>query len=261
MLYAQIIKLFNHDTAFNLMKSYIRFTGRFRFLRGIHRLSHLRNRSTLPSEVFNISFGNPIGIGPGLDPNGQLYNTLSDYGYSFAEIGPVGPGNVMEVINNLRNNPPDPIIAILVSKDHARTFSLAYDFADMFVIEAPDNDIMDIMEDVLDTRLSYETYKPVLVRIMHDFPESQLREILGYCQLNGVDGAVVAKPSNVRKVVEITGGRFPVIGYGGIRTPESAKEMLDAGASLMEITTGLVLDGPDLITKLLDGLRQTETRP
>ena len=37
MLYAQIIKLFNHDTAFNLMKSYIRFTGRFRFLRGSGR--------------------------------------------------------------------------------------------------------------------------------------------------------------------------------------------------------------------------------
>ena len=49
-------------------------------------------------------------------------------------------------------------------------------------------------------------------------------------------------------------------GYGKIRTPETAQEMLDAGASLLAITTGLVLDGPSLITKILKYLDKNESQ-
>ena len=167
----------------------------------------------------------------------------------------MGRENVKELITRLQNDPPAPKIAILINQDHQAAFSLAYDFADIFVLEIPDDQIQDVLDTVLDTRLSYESYKPVLIRLMHDFPDGELAEILDYCMLNGVDGAVVAKAENVAKVYERTKGRFPLIGYGGVRSAEKARELLDAGASLVEVTTGLVLDGPGIAGAILNKLQ------
>ena len=46
-------------------------------------------------------------------------------------------------------------------------------------------------------------------------------------------------------------GKLPIIGVGGILTPEQAKAMLDAGASLVEIYTGFVYEGPALIKNII----------
>ena len=48
-----------------------------------------------------------------------------------------------------------------------------------------------------------------------------------------------------------TGSKLPIIGVGGIMTPEQAKEMLDAGASLIEIYTGFIYEGPAFVEKIL----------
>ena len=255
MLYAQLLRLFNKDTAYRILKAHLRLVGHLPLTRAAIRFNRRKNRVKLPRDVFNIHFDNPIGLGPGLDRNGQLYNILSDYGFSFVEVGPVSRENVKEVITHLQNDPATPKIALLIDKDHLSTFSLAYDFVDFFVMEIPDDQIQDVLDSVLDTRLSYETYKPVLIRLMHDFPEGELSEILSYCQLNGVDGAVVAKAEHVAKVCEMTQGRFPVIGYGGVRTADIARELLDAGASLVEVTTGLILDGPGVAATILNNLQ------
>ena len=255
MLYAQILRLFNRDTAYRILKAHIRFVRHLPLARSIIRFNHRKNRVKLPRDVFNLHFDNPVGLGPGLDKDGLLYNTLSDYGFSFVEVGPVGRSQVKEVITRLQNDPPTPKIALLIDKEHQDTFSLAYDFADIFVLEIPDDEIQDVLDNVLDTRLSYESYKPVLIRLMHDFPDSELEEILHYCLLNGVDGAVVAKAENVARVYEMTKGRFPIIGYGGVRTAEKARELLDAGASLVEVTTGLLLDGPGVAGTILNKLQ------
>jgi dihydroorotate dehydrogenase len=61
-------------------------------------------------------------------------------------------------------------------------------------------------------------------------------------------------PISLRMVKEIvcrTGGKLPVVGVGGIRTPESAWRMLDAGAALVQVYTGLIYDGPGIVRRMV----------
>jgi len=48
----------------------------------------------------------------------------------------------------------------------------------------------------------------------------------------------------------------PIIGVGGIFTAEDAWEKITAGASLVQIYTGMVYEGPGLAQKLVAGLRE-----
>ena len=250
-MYKQLISLFNRDTAFRIMKGQIRMLGKIPFARALIRMGHKSKSSKLEREVLGLKLSNPIGLGPGLDKKGQLYNTLYDFGFSFTDIGPVSLANVKTIISNLQSNPADPVIGMCINKDHAKVFSLAYDFADFFDMEIPDSDTEKVLDEIFNIRLAYENYKPVLLRLTHDLPQEQLEKILSFALMGGIDGFVVAKSDNVRRVYDYTKGRFPIIGYGGIRTPEMAREILDAGAQLLEVTTGLVLDGPNLARKLL----------
>ena len=45
-------------------------------------------------------------------------------------------------------------------------------------------------------------------------------------------------------------GSFPIIGVGGIHSPEDAIEKLDAGASLVQLYTGFIYEGPGLIKRI-----------
>ncbi len=59
----------------------------------------------------------------------------------------------------------------------------------------------------------------------------------------------------VRFVTAQTGGRLPVIGVGGILDPDDALRMRDAGASLVQLYTGLVYRGPGLVRRMNRVLR------
>ena len=62
----------------------------------------------------------------------------------------------------------------------------------------------------------------------------------------------------VRYIHDKTRGSIPIIGVGGIMTPEQAQEMLDAGASLIEVYTGFIYNGPGYVKKILKHLRNVE---
>jgi dihydroorotate dehydrogenase len=51
----------------------------------------------------------------------------------------------------------------------------------------------------------------------------------------------------VRFVARETGGRLPVVGVGGVMCPDDALRLRDAGASLVQIYTGLIYGGPALV--------------
>lgn len=60
----------------------------------------------------------------------------------------------------------------------------------------------------------------------------------------------------VRKVVARTGGRLPVVASGGVFTTADAQEKLDAGAVLVQLYTGLIYEGPGLVSRILnEGLK------
>src|SRR6266511_362387 len=74
-------------------------------------------------------------------------------------------------------------------------------------------------------------------------------------QAGGLSGRPLAP--RAREVVTFVSKRseLPVIGVGGILTPEDAWRLFDAGASLVQLYTGLVYAGPALVRRIVRGLR------
>lgn len=72
----------------------------------------------------------------------------------------------------------------------------------------------------------------------------------------GLSGRAIAERSTemIRWISEMLNGKKPIIGVGGIDSPENALEKIDAGASLLQVYTGLVYEGPGLVKKLKKSL-------
>lgn len=124
--------------------------------------------------------------------------------------------------------------------------------------------------------------RPLLVKIAPDLTSDELDAILGAAldhdvagiiagnttisraglrhanqsESGGLSGDPLAARSTdiIRHIRQTTGDRLPVIGVGGIRTVADAQAKLDAGASLLQLYTGLVYEGPGLAGRLLRGL-------
>jgi dihydroorotate dehydrogenase len=72
----------------------------------------------------------------------------------------------------------------------------------------------------------------------------------------GVSGAPVRARSTevVRYLATQSQGRFPIIGVGGIDGVEAAREKLEAGASLVQVYSGMIYEGPGLPARIVAGL-------
>lgn len=118
--------------------------------------------------------------------------------------------------------------------------------------------------------------KPILLKIAPDLTDSQLDDIVDIVRETGIAGVIATNTTisreNLRtpkvRVEEIgagglsgkpvtgrstevirylhqkSGGAFPIIGVGGIHSPEDALEKLRAGASLIQVYTGFIYEGP-----------------
>jgi dihydroorotate dehydrogenase len=74
-------------------------------------------------------------------------------------------------------------------------------------------------------------------------------------QAGGLSGAPLRERSTqvVRKIYARTSGSLPIIGVGGIMNSDDARAMLDAGAALVQVYTGLVYAGPGLVRQIIRG--------
>ncbi|WP_320018980.1 quinone-dependent dihydroorotate dehydrogenase [Labilibaculum manganireducens] len=136
-----------------------------------------------------------------------------------------------------------------------------------------------LLNEIMDVNRSKEKTKPVLLKIAPDVNNSQLDDIIEIVQETKIDGIVATNttisreglsyPESrikqvgagglsgqplrekstqvIRYIHEKSGGKIPVIGVGGILTKEDALEKLDAGASLVQIYTGFIYEGPALV--------------
>jgi len=71
-------------------------------------------------------------------------------------------------------------------------------------------------------------------------------------EMGGLSGKPLTKRSTevIRYIHERSGGAFPIIGVGGIHSPEDAIAKLEAGASLIQLYTGFIYEGPGLIGRI-----------
>jgi dihydroorotate dehydrogenase len=72
----------------------------------------------------------------------------------------------------------------------------------------------------------------------------------------GISGAPVRERSTevIRFIYEKTHGTLPIIGVGGIFTAADAWEKITAGASLIQVYTGWIYEGPWMVRRILEGL-------
>jgi dihydroorotate dehydrogenase len=79
-----------------------------------------------------------------------------------------------------------------------------------------------------------------------------------YSEAGGMSGRPLRVRSNqiIRHIFKQTNGRLPIIGVGGIFSAYDAWEKIAAGATLVQVYTGLVYEGPGLIRRIVEGLAQ-----
>ncbi|MBP6431561.1 MAG: dihydroorotate dehydrogenase (quinone), partial [Ferruginibacter sp.] len=58
----------------------------------------------------------------------------------------------------------------------------------------------------------------------------------------------------IQYIAQKTNGKIPIIGSGGIFTAADANEKIQAGASLVQVWTGFIYEGPSITKKLCNDL-------
>ncbi len=139
-----------------------------------------------------------------------------------------------------------------------------------------------ILGRLADVRAHQNEYTPILLKISPDLNNNQIDTSLAMVEKYGIDGIVASNTTIcreglkttaakieeigngglsgalltprslevVRYIAEKTGGKTPIIGVGGIMTAEDALNMLDAGATLIQVYTGFIYNGPGFIRKI-----------
>jgi len=82
------------------------------------------------------------------------------------------------------------------------------------------------------------------------------KAIIDYIGAGGVSGVPVKEKATdvIRYIHQRSGGAIPIIAAGGIFTAEDAREKLDAGASLVQVYTGFIYEGPEIVKNICAGL-------
>lgn len=126
--------------------------------------------------------------------------------------------------------------------------------------------------------------RPILLKIAPDLTNEQLDDIVEIVLETGIAGVIATnttidrsglhtaedvareagglsgKPLTVRStevikyLSEKSNKAFPIIGVGGIHSPQDAKDKLDAGASLIQLYTGFIYEGPGIIKRICKAL-------
>ena len=129
-------------------------------------------------------------------------------------------------------------------------------------------------------RLKKSKEKPLLLKISPDLSEKQLLDIISVIETENLDGVIatnttitrenlksdpkllsesgglsgkkLTSKSNevIRFIHKNSNGSFPIIGVGGIFDAEDVIEKLECGASLVQIYTGFIYEGPSIVKKI-----------
>ncbi len=113
------------------------------------------------------------------------------------------------------------------------------------------------VEDVVDVSLAHGVAGFIAANTASDREQLTTSEaVLARIGQGGLSGAPLAERSTqlVRYLYRRTGGAVPIIGVGGVASAEAAYAKLRAGASLVQLYTGLVYEGPGLVRRIKEGL-------
>lgn len=173
------------------------------------------------------------------------------------------------------------------TSDYEICFEALFDYVDYFVVNVSSPNtpnlralqdkepLTDLLQTLQNKNLAKPKQKPILLKIAPDLTDEQLLDIIDIInetkiagviatnttlsreglasenkiETGGLSGKPLAKRSTevIRFLSEKSNKSFPIIGVGGIHTAEDAIEKLEAGASLVQLYTGFIYEGPALV--------------
>ena len=118
---------------------------------------------------------------------------------------------------------------------------------------APDLDEKQ-QQEIAETLLSADVDGVILSNTTLDRPEFLPEKFRG--EKGGLSGVPVREKSTaiIRNFYKLTDGKLPIIGVGGISNAEHAYEKIKAGASLVQLYTGMIYEGPAIANDINKGL-------
>ncbi|MFY8328831.1 quinone-dependent dihydroorotate dehydrogenase [Pseudoalteromonas sp. ZZD1] len=149
--------------------------------------------------------------------------------------------------------------------------------------EALDDLLQSLKNEQLDLISKHNKQVPMLVKIAPDLDEVQIGQVSESLINNKIDGVIATNTTLERTAVQgqqyaneagglsgqpvrersthvvkelkrLTQGKLPIIGVGGIDDAASAKEKFSSGADLVQVYTGFIYKGPQLVKTILSGL-------
>lgn len=219
----------------------------------------------------------PVGINLGKSKVTPLDQAAEDYANSFRALQPLADFFVVNV-----SSPNTPNLRQLQDKA-----ALDEILAAMQEVQIPKSKAQSPESDASHSAiLSPLSSKPVLVKVSPDLSFEALDEILSLIEKRRLAGIVatnttIARPETrdaatarvyaetgglsgrplrarstevIRHLHQQSGGRVPIIGVGGVFSADDAWEKLSAGASLVQVYTGLVYEGPAIARNIVSGL-------
>jgi dihydroorotate dehydrogenase len=172
-------------------------------------------------------------------------------------------------------------------KDYEICFEALFPYVDYFVVNVSSPNtpglrelqekepLIKLLQTLQDLNQLKEKQKPILLKIAPDLTDEQLLDIIeivkatqiagviatnttisreglqsaNKAEVGGLSGKPLTKRSTevIRFLSEKSNKAFPIIGVGGIHSAADALEKLDAGASLVQLYTGFIYEGPALI--------------
>lgn len=171
--------------------------------------------------------------------------------------------------------------------DYIYCFNSLYEVVDYFVVNVSSPNtpnlrelqekepLTHLLQTLQDLNNQKKSPKPILLKIAPDLTDEQLLDIIDIVQttkiagviatnttiarenlldenqseMGGLSGKPLTKRSTevIRFLSEKSNQAFPIIGVGGIHSAQDAIEKLEAGASLLQLYTGFIYEGPNLV--------------
>jgi dihydroorotate dehydrogenase len=203
----------------------------------------------------------PVGVNLGKSKVTPLEEAAEDYAYSFRQLEGLADFVVVNVSSpntpNLRQlqdrDALDALLACLteVQSKSSRTCPILLKMA-------PDLDTP-ALDDLVEIALRRGVAGLVATNTTLARPQSPPPSSASlYAETGGLSGRPLAQRSTevIRHLYRQSHGRLPIIGVGGIFSAADAWEKITAGASLVQVYSGLVYQGPGLPRAIVRGLRQ-----
>lgn len=176
------------------------------------------------------------------------------------------------------------------TQDYLECFKALHPYVDYFVLNVScpnvsshaklnDKDYLEeLIAAVQKCNNTFDKQKPILLKIAPDLNNDQLDEIIELVAITKIEGVIASNTSvsregliseNKKEMGGLSGkpvsdkstevirylhknsnGSFPIIGVGGIHSAKDALDKIEAGASLVQIFTGFIYEGPSLVKKI-----------